>query len=355
MSTDGHTWQEILSQSQAWQSTLDGIAAERPALEAFLERADFDQVAVVGCGSTHYLAQCAASTLTHWTGMPARAFPSSEVWLFPKTIPHGRWLLLAVSRSGTTTETLRALTRFREAHGGPVLAITCYPESPLAQRADFTLAAPHAQEQSIAQTRSFTSMLLLAQALITAIAQDESRLEHLMRLPGLLNDLTERIGDLPRRLGADLTSDHIFFLGAGPFYGLANEGMLKTKEMSLSYAEAYHPLEFRHGPMSMASQTAVVVGFLSDTGLAEELKVLKEMQGLGARTLALIEDSQAISGWWPDYLVELQSGLDEWERGPLLLPPVQHMAYHRALAKGLDPDRPHNLTAVVELPGRGSG
>ena len=354
MSTDGHTWQEILSQSQTWRSTLDGFAADRPAFEAFLERADFDQVAVIGCGSTYYLAQCAASTLTHWTGMPARAFPSSEVWLFPKTLPHGRWLLLAVSRSGTTTETLRALERFRESVGGPVLTITCYPESRLAQRADFTLAAPDAQEQSIAQTRSFTSMLLLAQGLTAVMVQDEARLEHLGRLPRLLNDLTERMGDLPRRLGADLTIDRLFFLGAGPLYGVASEAMLKTKEMSLSYAEAYHPLEFRHGPMSMANQTALVVGFLSDTGLAEDLEVLKEMQGLGARTLALIEDSEAVSGWRPDYLIELQSGLDEWERGPLLLPPVQHMAYYRAFEKGLDPDQPHNLTAVVELPGRGS-
>ena len=106
--------------------------------------------------------------------------------------------------------------------------------------------------------------------------------------------------------------------------------------------------------MSMANETALEVGFLSDTGLAEELEVLKEMQGLGARTLALMEDARAVSGWRPDHLIELRSGLDEWERGPLLLPPVQRLAYYRAVAKGLDPDRPHNLTAVVELPDRGS-
>ncbi len=349
MSTEGHTWQEILSQPQMWQSTLDGFAADRPALETFLEGADFDQVAVVGCGSTYYLAQHAASAFTHWTGRPARAFPSSEVWLFPNTIPRGRWLLLAISRSGTTSETLRALGRFREVVGGPVLTITCHPESPLAQRADFTLAAPHAQEQSIAQTRSFTSMLLLTQALTAATIQDEAMLEHLGRLPGLLDDLMDRLGDLPRHLGSDLTIERIFFLGAGPLYGLANEAMLKTKEMSLSYAEAYHPLEFRHGPMSMVNEHTLVVGLLSDSGLAEELQVLKEMQGLGARILALIEDAQSISGWRPDYLGELRSGLDECERSPLFLPTIQRMAYHRAVAKGLDPDRPQNLTAVVEL------
>lgn len=349
MSTEGHTWQEILSQPKVWQSVLDGFAADRPALEAFLEQADFDQVAVVGCGSTYYLAQCAASIFTHWTGRPARAFPSSEVWLFPTSLPRGRWLLLAISRSGTTTETLRALERFRKAVDGPAVTITCYPESPLAQGADFTLAAPHAQEQSVAQTRSFTSMLLLAQALTAAMMQNEARLEHLRRLPGLLNDLTDRMGDLPRHLGADLTIERIFFLGAGPLYGLASEAMLKTKEMSLSYAEAYHPLEFRHGPMSMVNEHTLVVGLLSDTAWAEQLSVVQDMQDLGARTLALVEDGAMLAGWRTDEVVELRSGLEEWVRTPLYLPLAQRMAYHRAVAKGLNPDRPKNLTAVVEL------
>jgi glucosamine--fructose-6-phosphate aminotransferase (isomerizing) len=241
------------------------------------------------------------------------------------------------------------MERFRKAVGGPILTITCYPESPLAQQADLALATPHAQEQSIAQTRSFTSMLLLALALTAAIKQDEAMLAHLGRLPRLLDDLTGRLGDLPRLLGADLAINRIFFLGAGPLYGLANEAMLKTKEMSLSYAEAYHPLEFRHGPMSMVNERTLVVGFLSDTGQPEQMQVLKDMEKLGARTLALVEDGSAFANWRADHVVELRSGLEEWARSPLYLPLAQRMAYHRAVAKGLNPDRPNNLTAVVEL------
>ena len=354
MTLKSYTWQEILSQPQTWHATLDAFAARCTALEEFLSQAGFDQILLVGCGSTHYLAQAAAMILSQRAGIPARGVPASELWLFPNIVPADLTLLVAVSRSGMTTETLWALDRFRQINEGPVLAITCCPESSLAKLADFVLATPAAQERSVAQTRSFTSMLLLVQALAATLARDHESLRRLYWLPPLLEELMSRWQGLPQQLGEDADIQQLFFLGSGPFYGLANEAMLKTKEVSLSYAEAYHPLEFRHGPMSMANQTALVVGFLSDTGLAEELKVLKEMQGLGARTLALIEDSQAVSGWRPDYLIELQSGLDEWERGPLLLPPIQHMAYYRALAKGLDPDRPHNLTAVVELPGRGS-
>jgi glucosamine--fructose-6-phosphate aminotransferase (isomerizing) len=349
MTRNSHTWQEILSQPQTWQMTLEAFVASQSALQDFLDQANFDQILVVGCGSTHYLAQAAAATFTYRTGIPARALPSSELWLFTHTVLAGRTLLLAVSRSGTTTETLLALRRFRETHGGPVLSITCYPESPLAQRADFTLAAPDAQEHSVAQTRSFTSMFLLTQALAAVLASDRGRLERLRQLPDVLAGLVDRLGDLPQELGGALDIERIFFLGGGPLYGLANEAMLKTKEMSLSHSEAYHPLEFRHGPMSLADEHTLVVGLLSDTGLAEELSVLTDMKELGARTLALAEDASLFAGWQPDHVVELRSGLDEWERGPLYLPIVQRIAYHRALAKGLNPDRPRNLQAVVEL------
>jgi glucosamine--fructose-6-phosphate aminotransferase (isomerizing) len=344
-----HTWAEITGQPEAWRATLGTFAAGREVLEDFLKQADFARILVLGCGSTYYLAQTAAAILSRCTRTPAHALPSSELWLFPDTAPPGRTLLLAVSRSGTTTETLRALERFREIYRGSVLAITCYPESSLSQQADFTLATPAGQEQSVAQTRSFTSMLLLAQALAANLAQDEEMMEQLHRLPDALEDLVARLGDLPQTLGTDLDIESIYFLGGGSLYGLANEAMLKTKEMSISYAEAYHPLEFRHGPMSMARQGTLIVGLFSDAGMAEELRVLKEMQSYKAHTLALIEDGSAFSDWRADHVVELRSGLNECEREPLFLPMLQRMAYHRALAKGLDPDRPNNLTAVVEL------
>ena len=343
------TWQEISSQPKVWKATLETSAADRAALEGFLDQSGFDHILVVGCGSTHYLAQSAAATIAHRAGIPAHALPASELWLFPAAFALDRTLLLAVSRSGTTTETLWALERFREAGGGPVLAVTCYPESTLAQRADFALVAPDAQEESVAQTRSFTSMLLLTQALAAVLAGDEGMLERLGRLPHALEAVIERVGELPRRLGEDGSIERLFFLGGGPLYGLASEAMLKTKEMSLSYAEAYYPLEFRHGPMSMVDDHTLIVGFLSDTGLAQELKVLQDMQALGGRILAFAEDGTAISGWQSDYVVELRSGLDEWERGPLYLPLVQRMAFYRSLHKGLNPDQPTNLTAVVNL------
>jgi len=343
------TWQEILSQPQTWQSTLDSFSDRKNSFDKFLDRAVFDHVLAIGCGSTHYLSQIAKGLITQYTDILAHASPASELWFYPNKCASSRTMLVAISRSGTTTETIKAMESFQETSGGMVLAITCCPESPLAQGADFVLASPDAHEESIAQTRSFTSMLILAQCLASTLAHDEARLKRLHRLPRVLEEVLERIGQLPQQLGEDLTIESIFFLGSGPLYGLANEAMLKAKEMSLSYSEAYHPMEFRHGPMSMVSEKALVIGLFSDTGLAHELRVLEHMQRLGARTLAILEDAKVFTDWKPDYVVQLKSGLGEWERSPLFLPVLQRMAFHRARAKGLDPDHPMNLTAVVEL------
>jgi glucosamine--fructose-6-phosphate aminotransferase (isomerizing) len=303
----------------------------------------------LGCGSTYYLSQAAAVTLTRRAGRLAQAYPSSELWLLNPALPAAYVLLVPISRSGATSETLFALERLQRGGAGPALAITCSPESPLARRADLALVAADAQEQSVAQTRSFTSMLLLSQCLAAVLAVDPAMLGRLGRLPSALAALVERAGDLPRRLGADLALERLFFLGGGPLYGIACEAMLKTKEMSLSWAEAYHPLEFRHGPMSMVNARTLVVGLLSDAGLEQEIEVLADMQALGARVLALVDDAALLGDWRPDFLVELGSGLDQYERMPLYLPVLQRLAYHRAVAKGLNPDRPTHLTAVVEL------
>jgi glucosamine--fructose-6-phosphate aminotransferase (isomerizing) len=240
--------------------------------------------------------------------------------------------------------------RFREVKGGAVLAVSCYPESDLVEMADFALLAPDAQEQSIAQTRSFSSMFVLAQALTGVLAEDDALIASLRKLPAALTALVERFGDSPRRLGADLDLERFYFLGGGPLYGLASEAMLKMKEMTLSYSEAYHPLEFRHGPMSMVNDRTLVVGLVPDRGQDEVVRVLRDMQGLGAQILAFVEDGRAGASLkrGSDVIV-LESDLSEIARLPLVLPPLQHLAYHRAVAKGFDPDHPHNLTAVVSL------
>ena len=345
-----HTYSEILSQPIAWADALVRAREAAPALQRLWQAPEPAGLLFTGCGSTYYLS-LAVAALARELGLAARAVPASELWLFtPGAVSAaGRTVLVAVSRSGETSETLRAVDAYRNAGGRRVVAVTCYPDSALPGMSDLVVSIAAAQEQSVAQTRSFASMLVACQVLIAALAGQSEAAARLAALPELGKSLLEAHGNLAALLGADLSLERFFFLGNGPLYGLAQEGMLKMKEMSLSYSEAYHTLEFRHGPKSMVDPHSLVIGLLSDPGRDLETRVLAEMSSLGGRILALAGEHAGLPGFTPEHEVALGPGLSWTERLVLYLPILQLIAYHRAVAKGLDPDRPRNLTAAVIL------
>lgn len=346
---DPHTLNEILSQPAVWLGTLATFPTQAKDLAQFWRQARPEQLFVTGCGSTYYLSLTAASLFQALTGVPSQARPASELVFFPEWLyPDAqRILLVTISRSGETTETLEAGRAFRQHGGKHILAITCDSHSSLAHRADFVLAADAAQEQSMAQTRSFSSMALLAQALAAHLAgQDAVRI--LAPLPQIGERLLSAYRPIASRLGQSQDIDRFFFLGAGFLYGMACEAMLKMKEMALSYSEAFHPLEFRHGPMAMVDEHSLVVGLVSPEALQPELAVLQHMHRLGGMVLALGDlDEPEIHSFAE--IVNLSSGLPAWARPVLYLPVLQLLAFYRALARGQDPDRPHNLQAVIQL------
>jgi len=346
-----HSLEEIMGQTAAWQALLQEVSAKAQYIEDLLSRRDFRNVVFTGCGSTYYLSLTAARIFQALTGLRAQGIPSSELLLFPgfSLIQGEPTLLVAVSRSGQTTETLKAVSNFKQNWGQDVVVITCYEDSLLAAEGSLSLIAREAREKSIAQTRSFTSMLIAAQALAGIAAGRADYLEQLQALPPLGAKLIAQKGALARHLGEDRRVTKFFFLGSGHNYGLACEAMLKMKEMSLSHSEAFHFLEFRHGPQSMVDEATLVIGLVSDSACGHEVAVLREMKKLGASTLLLSEEDEP-AGWGDsDYSVCLRSGLSELARGALYLPVLQLLAYYQSMVKGLDPDRPTHLEAVVKL------
>ncbi|KAA3665335.1 MAG: SIS domain-containing protein, partial [Chloroflexi bacterium] len=175
-----HTYQEITTQPTAWEDALAVFAKTAPTLTQSWQTLNPNHVLFIGCGSTHYLSVTAAALFQQLTGIVARACPASELLLFGQTIvaDPAKTLLVAISRSGTTTETITAVSKFQQQGGAAVWTITCYPDSPLAQQSDIVLSTVAAQEQSIAQTRSFASMLLSAQALAAHLGDEDWTLLH---------------------------------------------------------------------------------------------------------------------------------------------------------------------------------
>jgi glucosamine--fructose-6-phosphate aminotransferase (isomerizing) len=338
------TYREIISQTSAWEGALTAVGKQGVALRDLWEREEYSQVVFCGCGSTYYLSLAAAALWQEFMDIPARGVPAGELFLYPKVTygpaATGKTLLVAVSRSGTTTETIVATERFKAEGRGNVVVITNYGGTPLAEAGDVTIELPEGQEDSVAQTRSFASMYVAATALIMMLSGRDDLLEAMSSLPSSGKTLLDNFAPLARALGENLDLDRFYFLGSGPRYGLACEVNLKMKEMTLTHSEPFHFFEFRHGPMSMVAASTALVGILSEEQREREVAVLHEMKALGGNIFILAEDGADVC---------FKSGLPEAIRNVLYLPVLQLMAYYRAVTQGLNPDRPTNLTAVVEL------
>lgn len=330
-----HTYNEIKSQTEAWAQALDVTnAASLP------KTTDYDQVIFTGCGSTYYLSLAAASLYQELTGRVAQAVSGGELLLNPQIyLSSQRILLVAISRSGITTETVKAVEKFKQEGRGDIVVISNYDRA-LSRFSNVNLVIDRGQEESVAQTRSFASMYVAATAFCARMAGRDDLLKAMEKLPEIGNVLIGNYESYAREIGENLSFDRFYFLGSGIRYGLACEVNLKMKEMTLTHSEPFHFLEFRHGPMSMVNKGALVVGMLSDANRAHEAKVLSEMEELGG-TISDLGETQAH--------VAFMSGVPESVRGVLYLPVLQLMAFYRSLAKGLNPDKPTNLTAVVVL------
>ena len=337
-----HTRRELFSQPEVWTAAVAQLEGRADELSQFLARGQYTHVVFTGCGSPYYSSVSAALVWQGMTGVPAFARPASEVWLSPDDLPRlpGRGLLVVSSRSGETSESVRACDTFRKSGRGDVLYIGCFPGRSLESYSDYTLLLPEAQEESTAQTRALSTMYLATTGLALIAANRGQDLAELRKLAPAAERMLQEYGDLALSIGADLDIDRFYFLGSRALYGLASELSLKMKEMTLSHSEPFHTLEFRHGPRSMATEGSCVVGLLSDGRRTLEQAVLAEMVEQGAQLLTMDEH---------DADVAFQSSLPAPLRDVLYLPIGQLVALERSLAKGLNPDAPENLVAYVTL------
>lgn len=337
------TWNELISQPKAWQALLDRLdqQGQLPALSL----ADFDEVVMIGSGSSYYLALAAADWVRRRHPIAVKAVPSCEVILdqHERTPSLGvRRLAIAFSRSGESTELLWAVKAMQDA-GTTVLGASCTAGSQLLELADIDFLIGEGHEDGLVMLRSFTSMLISIQYLF-GTAEDRACLHMLPRaaltvLEGSDADLHELVN---RR-----TFDRFVFLASSSSYPTALEASLKIQEMSLSTSEAYHTLEYRHGPKANANdQTLVTLIALPDA--SHGLALANDLKALGV-TLLVVGPGAEHYSVVADLTIPVPAGLAEGAATAVVLLPLQLVAYHTALRCGQDPDAPINLSKIVRL------
>lgn len=345
------TLTEILSQPKAWLKSLRELK-QNTTVEKFLrESQSRAEWLFLGCGTSFYLAEAAAASWASLTGQRARAVPASELLLFPD-LAFGkapRLHAVLISRSGKTSEVLRAADLLSRQFHVPTLGVTCTADSPLEKACDITLCISTAAEESTVMTRSFTSMLLALQHLAARAAGHEAALSAIDRMPPQFLPQISSVSDLVERFVREHSFADYIFLGQGPFYSIAREAALKVTEMSCSYCQAFHTLEFRHGPKAIVSPETCLMFLLGESGFQAESEVLAEMKALGGAPIAVCNRANESVRRSSDVVFEF--GLDAPELATLapFVVPAQLFGFFTAIKKNLDPDHPRNLSRVVIL------
>jgi glutamine---fructose-6-phosphate transaminase (isomerizing) len=345
------TWNELRSQAEVWQTIIAQSRASAVLREILSRSNGKKEWLFVGCGTSFYLAEAAAISWTTLTGEAARPIPASEVLLFPELLQAGGapQQAMVISRSGRTSEAVRAATVLRQNLRIPTTGITCADNSELEQECDLSMVLRAADEKSTVMTRSFTSMLLSLQVLAAWRAGKTQFIDSLL---GMAKQFVSQLPTVAERMRA-FVDQHAFadyiFLGQGAFHGIAREAALKVMEMSCSYSQFFHALEFRHGPKAIVSPATCLTFFLSETGKEAEAEVLSEMKELGGIIVAVCNRANEQIRKAADLLIEMDFLAEEIALLAPSVVPCQMMGFFTGLQKGLNPDQPKNLTRVVIL------
>ena len=354
---------EIFEQVQAVADTLEGrLAGGQILTEIFGPNArellaSCKRVKLIACGTSYHAASVARYWIEALAKIPADAEIASE-YRYREPVATENTLLVTLSQSGETADTLAALNMAKGLGYRATLSICNVPESSIVRASELVLMTRAGPEIGVASTKAFTTQLtalaLLALELARVHGMDQTRYRGLVAelesLPAKINEalaLDEQIKALAERF---VNKEHALFLGRGTMFPIAQEGALKLKEISYIHAEAYPAGELKHGPLALVDRDMPVIAVAPNDNLLEKLKSnVEEVRARGGE-LYVLADAVASHGMVRDHdhLIKLPSA------GELIAPmvytiPLQLLAYHVAVLRGTDVDQPRNLAKSVTV------
>ncbi len=354
---------EIHEQPGALANTLEvvaGASSLQPGLfgaeaESLLRAAS--SIHIVACGTSYHAALIGRYWLEDIAGIPTRSEIASE-YRYRRSVPDPKGLLVTISQSGETADTLAALEHAKSLGYGATLAICNVPESSLVRASRLRYLTRAGPEIGVASTKAFTTQLAALFLLSLVIARLRNRLDasaesahlHALRhLPAAMNQVLATEPQVAAWAARFAPKEHALFLGRGIHWPIAMEGALKLKEISYIHAEAYAAGELKHGPLALVDRNMPVVAVAPSDALIEKLKSnLQEVRARGGELYVFADEGRHIAQSEGVQVIEL--GAHAGALSPILhVVPLQLLAYHTALARGTDVDKPRNLAKSVTV------
>ncbi|HSB23097.1 MAG TPA: glutamine--fructose-6-phosphate transaminase (isomerizing) [Burkholderiaceae bacterium] len=355
---------EIHEQPRALTDTLlIAVAQDRVQPEWF----GFDAAEVLGkvnavtflaCGTSYHAAKVATYWLEEIAGIPAVAEIASE-YRYRTSVPNPDALIVTISQSGETADTLAALTHAKELGQDKTLTICNVPESALTRASRLKFLTRAGPEIGVASTKAFTTQLAGLFLLTLVLAKLRGRLTaaqetaHLAALRSLPNKLQQVLALEPQVEAWSqrfANKHHALFLGRGVHYPIALEGALKLKEISYIHAEAYPAGELKHGPLALVDEDMPVITIAPNDQLIEKLKSnMQEVRARGGELYVFADGDVHIDESAFVHVIRLPGGSNGALSPILHTVPLQLLSYHAALQKGTDVDKPRNLAKSVTV------
>ncbi|MBU3583643.1 glutamine--fructose-6-phosphate transaminase (isomerizing) [Polynucleobacter sp. 15G-AUS-farblos] len=350
---------EIFEQPRAIGDTLANIASFGPQLfEANPEDwKGFDQILILACGTSYYSACVAKYWLEDIAGIPTQVEIASE-YRYRTTVPNPKTLIVVVSQSGETADTLAALRHAKALGHRYTLAICNVASSAMVRETDWHFLTKAGAEIGVASTKAFTTQLLALYLLAVSLAKRAGKIS-----PENEKELLRELRHLPKAIHAVLAlepqiiawseafakCENALFLGRGLHYPIALEGALKLKEISYIHAEAYPAGELKHGPLALVTDKMPVVTVAPKDDLLEKLKSnMQEVKARGGKLYVFADhDTEIVNS---DGINVIRLPEHYGKLSPILhVVPLQLLAYHTACARGTDVDKPRNLAKSVTV------
>ena len=351
---------EIFEQPRAIGDTLEGVRSIGPELfgdQAWRVFKDIDSVLILACGTSYYSGCTAKYWLESIAKIPTQVEVASE-YRYRSSVPNPRTLVVTISQSGETADTLAALRHAQELGMTNTLTICNVATSAMVRECKLAYITRAGVEIGVASTKAFTTQLAGLFLLTLTLAQSKGRLSadeeeaHLKALRHLPASLQAVLALEPQVISwaEDFAKkENALFLGRGMHYPIALEGALKLKEISYIHAEAYPAGELKHGPLALVTSAMPVVTVAPHDALLEKLKSnMQEVRARGGVLYVLADADSRIDNSEGVHVIRLPEHYGVLS--PLLhVVPLQLLAYHTALARGTDVDKPRNLAKSVTV------
>jgi glucosamine--fructose-6-phosphate aminotransferase (isomerizing) len=350
---------EIFEQPTAIANTLANVTHFGPDLFNADPQAwqGFDQILILACGTSYYSACVAKYWLESIAGMPTQVEIASE-YRYRTSVPNPKTLIVVVSQSGETADTLAALRHAKELGHTMTLAICNVASSAMIRETNWRFLTKAGTEIGVASTKAFTTQLLALYLLTMSIAKRQGRINEseeknalnaLRHLPKALIAVLALEPQIIAWSAAFSQCENALFLGRGLHYPIALEGALKLKEISYIHAEAYPAGELKHGPLALVTEKMPVVTVAPNDALLEKLKSnMQEVKARGGRLYVFADqDTEIVSS---DGIAVIRLPEHYGDLSPILhVVPLQLLAYHTACARETDVDKPRNLAKSVTV------